>query len=109
MHRRWDLPSSTTKILWIHSDEKWFHALVPRKNAKACPELGIHKQTYSAHHKSHIDTDKHKDKRELFEIKLSKMSLDDLKQKYKTGKVIDIVNETETVLHTPKNKKLKDR
>lgn len=54
MHRRWDLPSTTTKILWIHSDEKWFHALVPRKNAKACPELGIHKQTYSAHHKSHI-------------------------------------------------------
>ena len=61
-----------------------------------------------SHHKSHIDTDKHKDKRELFEIKLSKMSVDDLKQKYKTEKVIDIVNEIETVLHAPKNKKLKE-
>jgi hypothetical protein len=52
--RRWDLPATTTKILWIHSDEKWFYGLVARKNAKACPSLGIDKQTYSAHHKSHI-------------------------------------------------------
>ncbi len=35
-------------------DEKWFSGLVPRTNAKACAELGIEKQTYSAHHKKHI-------------------------------------------------------
>jgi hypothetical protein len=35
-------------------DEKWFHGLVPRANAKSCEELGIEKQTYSAHHKKHI-------------------------------------------------------
>jgi hypothetical protein len=35
-------------------DEKWFHGLVPRANAKSCEELGIMKQTYSAHHKKHI-------------------------------------------------------
>jgi hypothetical protein len=35
-------------------DEKWFHSLVPRSNAKACEELGIMKQSYSAHHKKHI-------------------------------------------------------
>ena len=45
---------TTTKILWIHSDEKWFHALVPRNNAKACTELGLARSSYSAHHKSHI-------------------------------------------------------
>ena len=27
-----------------------------------------------SHHKSHIETQKHKDKRELFELKLSKLS-----------------------------------
>ena len=48
----WGLPPG--KFLWIHSDEKWFHALVPRSNAKACEELGIVRESYSAHHKSHI-------------------------------------------------------
>ena len=54
VHNRWGLPVTTTKILWIHSDEKWFHALVPRNNAKACTELGLARSSYSAHHKSHI-------------------------------------------------------
>ena len=55
VHRKWDLPSETTnKILWIHSDEKWFYGLVARKSAKACSEIGIAKQSYNAHHKSHI-------------------------------------------------------
>ena len=49
---RWGLPPG--KFLWIHSDEKWFHALVPRHNAKACAELGLKRQSYSVHHKSHI-------------------------------------------------------
>ena len=53
VHNRWGLPTGT-KILWIHCDEKWFHALVPRNNAKACEVLGITRQSYSAHHKSHI-------------------------------------------------------
>jgi hypothetical protein len=35
-------------------DEKWFSGLVPRTNAKACTELGIAKESYSAHHKKHI-------------------------------------------------------
>jgi hypothetical protein len=53
VHNRWGLPADT-KILWLHCDEKWFHALAPRNNAKACESLGIARQTYSAHHKSHI-------------------------------------------------------
>jgi hypothetical protein len=52
VRNRWGLPPG--KILWIHSDEKWFHALVPRNNAKACAELGLPRESYSAHHKSHI-------------------------------------------------------
>ncbi len=50
----WGLPPG--KFVWIHSDEKWFHALVPRQNAKACEELGLKRQSYSVHHKSHIKT-----------------------------------------------------
>jgi hypothetical protein len=51
--QRWGLPEQT-KILWIHLDEKWFHGILPRTNAKACPELGIEKTSHSAHHKKHI-------------------------------------------------------
>jgi hypothetical protein len=51
--QRWGLLPGT-KILWIHCNEKWFHGIVPRTNAKACPELGIQKTSHSAHHKKHI-------------------------------------------------------
>jgi hypothetical protein len=54
VHNRWGLDPSIKKVLWVMCDEKWFHGLVPRANAKACEELGILKQTYSAHHKKHI-------------------------------------------------------
>ena len=42
------------KVLWVVSDEKWWHALVSRPNAKACAELGVTKRSFSVHHKSHI-------------------------------------------------------
>ena len=32
--QRWGL-AANTKILWVHLDEKWFHGIVPRTNAKA--------------------------------------------------------------------------
>ncbi len=55
MHNLWGLPKDSGRpILWIMCDEKWFHALVPRSNAKACETLGLKKSSYSAHHKSHI-------------------------------------------------------
>ena len=53
VHNRWGLPAGT-KVLWVMSDEKWFHSLVPRSNAKACKDLGIPVQSYSAHHKRNI-------------------------------------------------------
>jgi hypothetical protein len=55
VHNMWGLdPATTNKILWVMCDEKWFHGLVPRANAKACAELGIEKETHSDHHKKHI-------------------------------------------------------
>lgn len=68
-----------------------------------------------SHHKSHIETQKHKDKRELFEFKLSKLTNQELEEKYKTDKIKDIIQEIETIIYTPidninslkNNKKLK--
>jgi type I restriction-modification system DNA methylase subunit len=53
-----------------------------------------------SHHKSHIETQKHKDKKELFELKLYKLSDEELMNKYKTTNIDDISNETETILYS---------
>jgi hypothetical protein len=52
VHDRWGLPPHHTKILWCMSDEKWWFGLVARTFAKMCPELGVEKKSFSAHHKS---------------------------------------------------------
>jgi len=69
-----------------------------------------------SHHKSHIETQKHKDKRELFEFKLSKLTNQELEEKYKTTNIDDIIREIETIIYTPNdkanlliNKKLKEK
>jgi hypothetical protein len=49
----WNLPRGW--YLWMHFDEKWFWGLVLRAYAKACEMLGLDKQDFYAHHKSHID------------------------------------------------------
>ena len=53
-----------------------------------------------SHHKSHIETQKHKDKYELFELKLGKLTEDELVKKYKTKNIKDICNELETIMYT---------
>lgn len=53
-----------------------------------------------SHHKSHIETQKHKDKKELFELKLSKLTNIELEKKYKTTNIDDIIRETETIIYT---------
>ena len=62
-----------------------------------------------SHHKSHIETQKHKDKKELFELKLTNLSNTELENKYKTSVICDIVQETENVIYNPSSsiKKLK--
>jgi type I restriction-modification system DNA methylase subunit len=69
-----------------------------------------------SHHKSHIETQKHKDKRELFEFKLSKLTNQELEEKYKTTNIDDIIREIETIIYTSNdkanlliNKKLKEK
>ena len=57
-----------------------------------------------SHHKSHIETQKHKDKKEVFELKLSKLTDEELEEKYNTSNVDEIVEEVETIIY---NKKLK--
>jgi len=54
-----------------------------------------------SHHKSHIETQKHKDKKELFELKLTNLNEDELKNKYKTSNIYDIVYETENIIYKP--------
>jgi len=53
-----------------------------------------------SHHKTHLLTQKHKDKKELFELKLSKLSSEELKKLYYTIDISVIIDENET------NKKL---
>jgi type I restriction-modification system DNA methylase subunit len=67
-----------------------------------------------SHHKSHLQTQKHMDKRELFELKLSKLNTIELQNIYKTTQTQDIMDEIETIIYTPinidsfnKNEKLK--
>jgi type I restriction-modification system DNA methylase subunit/restriction endonuclease S subunit len=57
-----------------------------------------------SHHKSHVETQKHKDKREVFEFRLYKLTREELEEKYKTINIEDIIKETETIIYT--NKKL---
>ena len=52
-----------------------------------------------SHHKTHILTQKHKDKYELFELKLSKLSEEQLKDKYNTTNIKDICEQLETVIY----------
>ena len=49
-----------------------------------------------SHHKMHIDTQKHKDKRTIFELKLQSMTNEALVEKYKTYNINDIINKIET-------------
>ena len=51
-----------------------------------------------SHHKAHLETQKHKDKKELFELKLSKLSNDELLKLYNTTDISIIVDENETSL-----------
>ena len=61
-----------------------------------------------SHHKTHLDTQKHKDKKELFELKLSKLSSKELQKLYNTTDISIIVDENETNTYVPieDNKKL---
>jgi hypothetical protein len=47
--------SETVQIVLVHMDEKWFYAIVVRKNNKCIPFLGIDPHSVSVHTRTHID------------------------------------------------------
>ena len=49
-----------------------------------------------SHHKMHIETQKHKDKRTIFELELKQLTNEDLEQQYKTHNIEEIINKIET-------------
>jgi type I restriction enzyme, S subunit len=55
-----------------------------------------------SHHKAHIETLKHLDKKELFELKIAKLSEDELKKEYNTLNINDIVEIKETIVYDSK-------
>ena len=61
-----------------------------------------------SHHKIHLETQTHKDNKELFEIKLSKLSFMELQKLYNTTdiSIITDVNETNTSVYIKDNKKM---
>jgi type I restriction-modification system DNA methylase subunit/restriction endonuclease S subunit len=58
-----------------------------------------------SHHKSHIGTQKHQDKRQVFELKLKMMTSENLQEKYGTNNIQEIVEryETQKVIIVSKN------
>lgn len=60
-----------------------------------------------SHHKAHLETQKHKDKRDLFQMKLTQNTPVELEQKFGITNVCEIVKETETVLYSTNDIKLK--
>jgi hypothetical protein len=44
----------TVRVLLCHMDEKWFYAIVIRKNNKSIPALGVEPVQHNIQHKSHI-------------------------------------------------------
>jgi type I restriction-modification system DNA methylase subunit len=54
-----------------------------------------------SHHKSHIETQKHKYKKELFELKLEKLSKEELINKYNEENINSIIISNETKIHEP--------
>lgn len=51
-----------------------------------------------SHHKSHLKTSKHKDKKELLKLQLEKLTPEELNETYKTTNIEDIVKDNETLI-----------
>jgi restriction endonuclease S subunit len=66
------------------------------KNKNYTCEICKTKPDQLSHHKTHLNTQKHKDKKELFELKLFKLSHQELLKLYNTIDISIIVDENET-------------
>lgn len=62
-----------------------------------------------SHHKMHLHTQKHKDKRTIFELKLQSMTNEELVEKYKTYNIDEIINDCETIKIYKIKKNIKEK
>ena len=76
------------------------------KNKNYTCEICKTKPDQLSHHKTHLETQNHKDKKELFELKLYKLSSDELQKLYNTTDISIIVDENETNTFIYDSKKL---
>jgi len=59
-----------------------------------------------SHHKSHLESEKHKDKTELFQLKLSKLSLEQLLEKYNSSDIEIIIDALVNTAYEYKDSKI---
>lgn len=59
-----------------------------------------------SHHKSHLKTSKHKDKRTIFELELKTMTIEQLNQKYNSINMEDIIKNNETFIMEESNNEI---
>jgi hypothetical protein len=55
-----------------------------------------------SHHKTHLESQKHKDKREILKLKLSKLSESELIEDYNTSNIDEIISNKETFYYYEK-------
>ena len=71
--------------------------MLQRLKQYACGICGTQPDQIS-HHKSHMETDKHKTKKELFKLQLEKMTSEELQIKYNTDNLEIILEGVETII-----------
>ena len=76
-------------------------AAAARTNVKKTYTCGIceNEPSQVSHHKAHLTTEKHKQKKEIFFLQLQQLSEEELIEKYDTSNLLDIVTEKETLLY----------
>ena len=62
-----------------------------------------------SHHKSHLETEKHKDKTELFQLRLSKLSENELLSKYNSSDIEIIIDALVNTIYEYKDSKTKNK
>ena len=62
-----------------------------------------------SHHKSHLETEKHKDKAELFQLRLSKLNENELLLKYNSSEIEIIIDALVNTVYEYKDKKIDNK
>lgn len=68
-----------------------------------------HNDKQKSHHKTHINTEKHKQQVEILKLKLEKLTEKELLEKYKTTNILEIIKSLETCKTIPPKKSIKEK